>query len=59
MREILIPACYLNMAAKKAKTAEENHRIAKLATELLARLNLIDGSCHLAESTREQLKAAA
>jgi hypothetical protein len=59
MREILIPACYLDMAAKKAKTAEEKHRLAKLATELQARLNLIDGWCHLAQSTREQLKATA
>ena len=59
MREILIPACYLNIAAKKAKTAEEKHSIAKLATALLTGLNLIDEWCHLTEPAREQLKAAA
>lgn len=59
MRDTLIPSCYLNIAAKKARSAEEKHRIAKLSIELLTRLELIDSWRHLAEATREQLKTVA
>jgi hypothetical protein len=59
MREILIPGYYLQIVSKKAKTAKEKHRIATLSTELLARLEMIDGWCSLAQSTREQMKTVA
>ncbi len=59
MREVLIPGYYLQMASKKMRTAKEKHRIATLSTELLARLEMIEGWCSLAQSTREEMKAIA
>jgi hypothetical protein len=59
MREILIPASYLRISAKKARTAMEKHRIVKLSVELLDRLELIDGWCKLDPFTRDKLKASA
>ena len=59
MRDILIPGYYLQMASKKAKTAEDKRRILKTSTDLLARLDMLDNWCTLAQSTREQMKAVA
>jgi len=59
MREILIPGHYLQIASKKARTAKEKHRIATLSTELLAHMEMIDGWCNLAQSTRDQMKSVA
>lgn len=59
MRDVLIPGFYLQITAKKAKTAKERHRIAKLSQELFARLELLDGWCGLAQPAREQLKVIA
>ncbi len=59
MREVLIPGYYLQMASKKARTAKEKRRVATLSTELLARLDMIDGWCSLAQSTRDKMKATA
>ena len=59
MREIIIPGYYLRCASKKARNAEERHRIAKLSTELLARLDILDGWCSLAQSERDKIKTIA
>jgi hypothetical protein len=59
MRNILIPAFYLQTASKKAKTSKERHRLAKLSKELLARLDMIDGWGVLPESIQQQLKDVA
>jgi hypothetical protein len=59
MREILIPGYYLQCAAKKARNAEERHRIAKLSAELLARSEILDGWCCLAQSERDRIKTVA
>jgi hypothetical protein len=59
MHDILIPGYYLQHAAKKAKNAAERHRIKKLADEILARIELLDGWCNLAESERETMKNIA
>ena len=59
MRDILIPAFYLQLASKKAARAKERHRLAKLSKELLARLELIDGWGILTESIKEQMRAIA
>ena len=59
MRDILIPGYYLQMASKKAKTAEDKRRILKTSTDLLARLDMLDNWCTLTQSTREQMKSVA
>ena len=37
MREVLIPVCYLRLAAEKASTAEERRRLRELADTVEAR----------------------
>src|SRR3990167_10078810 len=59
MRDILIPAFYLQLASKKASRAKERHRLAKLSKELLARLELIAGWGVLTESIKEQMRTIA
>ena len=59
MRDILIPAFYLQLASKKAARAKERHRLAKLSKELLARLELIDEWGILTESIKDQMRAIA
>ena len=59
MCDILISGYYLQMASKKAKTAEDKRRILKTSTDLLARLDMLDNWCTLAQSTREQMKVVA
>ena len=59
MEEFLVPSFYLEIAAKKAKTAAERKRIFKLSKELLAKLELLNGWCNLNQSTRDQLKIVA
>jgi len=59
MRDILIPGYYLQMASKKAKTAEDKRRILKTSKDLLARLDMLDNWYTLAQPTREQMKAVA
>ena len=59
MHDILIPGLYLQLAAKKAKGATERKRIAKLATELLARLDLFEAWGHLPLEQRERIKSVA
>lgn len=59
MRDILIPAFYLQLASKKAARAKERHRLSKLSKELLARLELIDGWGILTESIKDQMKTIA
>ena len=43
LRDQLIPICYLQQAAKKAKKAEERHAIQAKADEMLASLRASDG----------------
>ncbi len=59
MHDVLIPGLYLEMAAKKAKGAPERKRIAKLAQELLARLDLCTAWCCLPQNQCERIKAVA
>jgi hypothetical protein len=59
MRDILIPAFYLQVASKKAKKAKERHRLAKLSKELLARLELIAGWGILTDSIKDQMRTIA
>jgi Family of unknown function (DUF6399) len=59
MHDVLIPGYYLQNAAKKARNAAERHRIKKLADEILARIDLLDGWCHLPQSQRDQMKNIA
>jgi hypothetical protein len=59
MHDVLIPALYLQKAAKKAKGAAERKRIAKLAAELLARLDLCGAWCNLPPHRREEISSVA
>jgi hypothetical protein len=59
MHDLLIPGLYLQLAAKKAKGATERKRIAKLATELLAHIDLCEAWCHLPLHEREKIRAVA
>jgi Family of unknown function (DUF6399) len=59
MQTILIPALYLQIAAKKSKVSEERRRIANLAKSLLARLELCEVWCFLSLELREQIKETA
>jgi hypothetical protein len=59
MHDLLIPGLYLQLAAKKAKGAAERKRIAKLAAELLARLDLCTTWCCLLPPQREQIREVA
>lgn len=59
MHELLIPGFYLQLASKKAKGSAERKRIAKLASELLARLDLCGTWCCLPAFERERIKDTA
>ena len=59
LRDILIPAFYLQQASNKAAKAKERHRLAELSKELLARLELIDGWGILTESIKDQMRSLA
>jgi hypothetical protein len=59
MHELLIPGLYLQLVSKKAKSSAERKRIAKLAAELLARLDLFSTWCCLPASERERIKDTA
>jgi len=59
MQDILIPGFYLQIAAKKARNAADRHRIKKLSLEILARLEMLDDWCHLAQPQRDKMKRIA
>ena len=59
MHDVLIPALYLQLAAKKAKGAAERKRIAKLASELLAHLDVCDVWCNLPLDQCERIRMVA
>ena len=59
IREILLPATYLMLAAKKAKTAELKAQIRQSAEELLFRLQDNDTWVNTALPEQERLKKAA
>lgn len=59
MRNTLIPAHYLMMASKKAKTAECRKPIAQLAEQLLSELNSNDAWKNIEQSEQNRLNKAA
>jgi hypothetical protein len=60
MREILIPVCYLRMAAGRASTADERRRLQQLAESVEARARSPDGVWNsLNASDQEQLRERA
>ena len=60
MREILIPVCYLRLAADKASTADERKRLQELAESVEARARSPDGVWNsLNASDQEQLRERA
>ena len=60
MREILIPVCYLRMAARRASTADERRRLQQLAESVEARARSPDGVWNsLNASDQEQLRERA
>jgi hypothetical protein len=59
MREILIPACYLQMASKKTNGAKRRHKIMELAKSLLNQLNTNDLWKALDKNQREAMEAMA
>jgi hypothetical protein len=59
MHELLIPGLYLQLVSKKAKGSVERKRLAKLAAQLLARLDLCSTWCYLPASERERIEATA
>lgn len=59
MRNTLIPAYYLMMASKKAKTAERRKSIAQLAAQLLSELNNNDKWKNIEQSEQNRLTKVA
>ena len=59
MRHTLIPAHYLTIAGKKAKTAERRQSIAQIAEQLLSELNSDDAWKNIEQSEQNRLTKAA
>jgi len=59
MNDVLIPGLYLQKASKKAKSAAERKRLAKLASELLARLDIAEVWCNLPPAQCDRIRAVA
>ena len=59
MHSILIPAFYLRNAAKKARDAEQRHKIVCVADDLFKRLDTIGAWCNLDQDKRSKIEMVA
>ena len=59
IRDVLIPGFYLEIAAKKAKSAADRKKIAALAKTVLARLEIYERWLKLPDEQRERIQGVA